>query len=254
MYFENILYNIFCGSGGYTTWTTITLSIITLFFVYLLFKVLGKLRIKIDDRLAIAVSPYVLLGSSIRVLKDAGYLESCIFQTPGIYFLVFGITFSMILISLFLERKLQIPYHKFTFIIGLILVSPILGILRYGNYYGIGYVTLWFIPWVVLFWFVPWSKENKIVSILQMFDATVTFISTNYFGYYEQHVLPRYIMSISGTPFSFIVLKIVVVVLILIGIDRYSKDREFNNYIKLIIGILGAATGLRDFLALIYPI
>jgi uncharacterized membrane protein len=86
-----------------------------------------------------------------------------------------------------------------------------------------------------------------------MFDATATFVAMNYFGYGEQHVLPRYIINLSGTPFSFIILKIIAIVLILIGIDKYSKDKEFNNYIKLIIGIIGAATGLRDFLGLIYP-
>ena len=253
MNFESLLYGNFCGSSGYTTWTTIVLSITTIFFVYLLYETLIKLKIRIDKRLAMAISPFVLLGSSIRVLKDAGYLTSCLFQTPGIYFLIFGITFSVILFSLILERKKSIPYYKFTFIIGLLFVSPILGILRYGNLYGLGYVLLWFFPWVLILRFIPWLTENKIVTGLQMFDATSTFVAMNYFGYGEQHVLPRYIINLSGTPFSFIILKIVAIVIILIGIDKYSKDKEFNNYIKLIIGILGAATGLRDFLGLIYP-
>jgi uncharacterized membrane protein len=103
----------------------------------------------------------------------------------------------------------------------------------------------------VILRFVKWSKENKIVTGLQMFDATTTFVALNYFSYWEEHVLPRFIINLSGTPFSFIILKIIAVVLILLGIDKYSKDKEFNNYIKLIIGILGAATGLRDFISLI---
>ena len=250
MDFESIYY-IFCNTTGYTTWSTIVLSITTVVFVYLLYKVLGKLKIKIDKTLALAVSPFVLLGSSIRVLKDAGYLIDCVFQTPGIYFLIFGVTFLTILISLFFQKKKQIPYYKITFIIGLILVAPILGILNYRNFLGLGYVILFFIPWIVILWFVPWLKENKIVTGLQMFDATNTFVALNYFGYWEEHVLPRFIINLSGTPFSFIILKIIVVILILLGIDKYSKDKEFNNYIKLIIGILGAATGLRDFISLL---
>jgi len=247
----SLIYYSFCTSTGYTTETTIVLSIITIIFVYLLYKVLGKLRIKIDKRLALAVSPFVLLGSSIRVLKDAGYLADCVFQTPGIYFLTFGITFLTILISLFFQRKKQISYYKITFMVGLILLGPILGILRYQNFLGLGYVLLFFIPWILILCFIPWSKENKIVTALQMFDATVTFVALNYFGFWEQHVLPRFIINLSGTPFSFIILKIITVVLILLGIDKYSKDKEFNNYIKLIIGILGAATGLRNFISLI---
>ena len=247
----SLIYYKFCNSTGYTTETTIVLSIATVIFVYLLYKVLGKLKIKIDKTLALAVSPFVLLGSSIRVLKDIGYLTDCIFQTPGIYFLIFGVTFLTILISLFFQKKKQIPYYKITFIIGLILVAPILGIFYYQNFLGLGYVLLFFIPWVLILKFVPWSKENKIATGLQMFDATATFVALNYFGFWEEHVLPRFIINLSGTPFSFIILKIIAVILILIGIDKYSNDKEFNNYIKLIIGILGAATGLRDFISLI---
>ncbi len=245
------IYISFCNSTGYTTWTTIVLSITTVFFVYLLYKVLEKLKIEIDKRLALAVSPFVLLGSSIRVLKDADYLTDCIFQTPGIYFIIFGITFLTILISLFFQRKKQIPYYKITFIVGLILLAPILGILHYQNFLSLGYVLLFFTPWILILWFVKWSKENKVVTWLQMFDATNTFVALSYFGYWEEHVLPRFIINLSGTPFSFIILKIFAIVLILVGIDRYSKDKEFNNYIKLIIGILGAATGLRNFISLI---
>jgi len=253
MNLEYFFYENFCGSEGYTSFSTMVLSITTILFVYLLYEILRKLKIRIDKRLAIAVSPFVLLGSSVRVLKDAGYLNNCLFQTPGIYFLTFGITFLTILISLFLERKRSIPYYKLTFIFGLILVAPILGILKYENLYGFGHVLFWFSPWIIILKFIPWSTENKIVTGMQMFDATATFVAINYFGYGEQHVLPRYIIKLSGTPFSFIILKIIAIVLILIGIDKYSKDKEFNNYIKLIIGIIGAATGLRDFLGLIYP-
>ena len=247
----SLIYYKFCTSAGYTTETTIVLSITTVIFVYLLYKVLGKLKIKIDKRLALAASPFVLIGSSLRVLKDAGYLKDCIFQTPGIYFLIFGVTFITILISLFFERKKKIPYYKITFIVGLILLAPILGILNYRNFIGLGYVIIFFAPWILILWFIPWSKENKIVTGLQMFDATATFVALNYFGYWEQHVLPRFIIDLSGTPFSFIILKIIAVVLILFGIDKYSNDKEFNNYIKLIIGIIGAATGLRDFISLV---
>ena len=247
----SLIYYKFCTSAGYTTETTIILSITTVIFVYLLYKVLGKLRIRIDKRLALAASPFVLIGSSLRVLKDAGYLTDCIFQTPGIYFLIFGVTFITILISLFFERKKKIPYYKITFIVGLILLAPILGILNYRNFIGLGYVIIFFAPWILILWFIPWSKENKVVTGLQMFDATATFVALNYFGYWEQHVLPRFIIDLSGTPFSFIILKIIAVVLILFGIDKYSNDKEFNNYIKLIIGIIGAATGLRDFISLV---
>jgi len=186
----------------------------------------------------------------MRVLEDSGILHGFLFITPGIYFLIFGVTISTLLISLFLEKRKGIPYFKPMFIIGLILASPMLGILQYKNFLGVIYVILYFTPWVILLKIIPWLKENKIVTGLHMFDATTTFVSMNYFGYYEQHVLPRYLINLFGTPLSFIILKFIVLVGALLIIDRYSNDKELNKYIKLIMGILGAATGIRDFLML----
>ncbi|HDM05832.1 MAG TPA: DUF63 family protein, partial [Candidatus Aenigmarchaeota archaeon] len=67
--------------------------------------------------------------------------------------------------------------------------------------------------------------------------------------YTEQHPLPRFLMSFAS-PFSFIPIKLLIVTLVVILLDKYLEEKEFRNYIKLIIGILGAATGLRDFLRL----
>ena len=245
--------DLFCGTGGYTVESTAIFSIALVFFVYFLFKILKYLNIKVDKRLALSISPFVVLGSSIRVLKDAKILTSCLFQTPGIFFLIFAISFSIILFSSVLQKKWKIPYYKVTFILGLILLSPIFGILRYENLLGLRYVVIYLTPWVLGFYFVPWLVENKIITLLHLFDATTTFVSLNYFNYYEKHVLPRYLIKMSGTPLTFIIAKFITIVLVLFSIDRFSDDKEFNNYIKLIIAILGASTGTRDLLRLIYP-
>jgi len=247
---QDSIYNLFCNATGYTTESTTIFAIILIITVYAIFKALKFLKIKIDKRLAIAVTPFVILGSSLRVLKDSGMIEGCLFQTPGIYFFVFGITFSLLIILTIVERKTNIPYYKVMFIVGLFLISPILGVIRYRNFTGIGYIIVYLVPWIILLKLIPWLSENKIVTGLHTFDGTVTFVSLNYFGYYEQHILPRYLIDFFGIPFSFVILKFIALVLILFVIDNYSTDKEFNNYIKLIIGILGASTGIRDFMRL----
>jgi len=249
---QDLFYQYFCSTGGYTPESTAAFAITLIIFVYLIYKILKGLEIKFDRRLGLAISPFIILGSSIRVLKDAEILTCCVFQTPGIYFLTFSITFLTLIISIIIQRKKGIPYFKTMFLIGLILVSPVLGILKYRNFIGVAYVLLWFIPWIVILKVIPWLSENKVVTGIHMFDATTTFVSLNYFGFYEQHVLPRYIIELFGTPFSFIILKFVVIVSILLLIDNFSDDKEFNNYIKLIIAILGASTGTRDFLRLFW--
>jgi len=253
MEIQNMIHQFFCSTSGYTAESTTVFAIVLIFFVYLIFKLLEHLSVKIDKRLGLAVSPFVILGSSVRILRDAGILTNCLFQTPGIYFLVFGATISFLLMSLTLQKKWKIPYYKIMFITGLILLSPILGILKYENLLGLAYVFIWFIPWLVGVYIIPWLLENKVVTSLHLFDATTTFVSLNYFGYYEQHVLPRYLIGLFGTPFSFVIIKFIVIISILIIIDKFSEDREFNNYIKLIIAILGASTGTRDFLRMLYP-
>ena len=247
---EDLFYQYFLKRGGYNPINTTVYSIILIAFVVLILKLLKKLKVNIDKRLALAISPFVLLGSSMRVLEDSGILHGRLFITPGIYFLIFGVTISTLLISVFLQRKKGIPYFKPMFLVGLILSSIILGILQYRNFLGVFYVFLFYIPWIVFLKIIPWLKENKIVTGLHLFDANSTFVAMNYFGYYEQHVVPTYLINLFGTPFSFVILKFIALFLVLFIIDRYSTDKEFNNYLKLIIGILGAATGIRGFLRL----
>lgn len=251
MILSDFFYKYFAESSyGYNIVNTTVYSIILILFVYLIFKILKKMKVDIDKNLALAISPFVLFGSSMRVLEDSGLLNGNIFVTPSIYFIVFGITFLTLLISVFIQRKKGIPYFKPMFIVGLILSAFSLGNLQYKNYLGVTYVIAYLIPWIVLLKIIHWSKENKVVTGAHMFDANSTFVSLQYFNYYEQHVLPRYFIDLFGTPFSFVVIKFLALVSILILIDKYSHDKEFNNYIKLIIGILGAATGIRDFLRL----
>lgn len=245
--------------SGYDVPKTLTYAFIFLIAVYLIFKLLKKTKIKVDRRLAIAVLPFVLLGSTIRVLEDLGMISSYIFVTPGIYFLVFFIFLSILSISIFIERKKGIPYFKIPFVTGFILFSFAFSFLRPSNFYGLLLALVFFVPWPLIFYFIKkWSLTNRIVASVQLFDSTVTFVALNFFGqgvledfgFYEQHVVPTFIINLFG-PFSFIIVKLIAVVAVLLFIDKISDDKEFNNYLKLIIGILGLATGFRDLLAIL---
>lgn len=230
---------------------TLAYALILISMVYLVFKILRSLKIRVDERLALGISPFVILGSSIRVLEDAGIFISPFFVTPWIYFLVFGLTFLSLLISRLIERRKGIPYHKILFISGIILLGPTLGIMGRSNLSSLVHVSSFLFPWILLLKIIPWSIENKIVTFLHTFDATITFVSINYFDYVEKHVLPSFIIDVTGT-FSFVLLKFAIVVLTLLALDKFSEDKEFKNFLKLCIGILGASTGTRDLLRLIW--
>lgn len=235
---------------GYDIPKTMTYGLILVLAVYLIFKLLKKLKIKIDKRLFFAISPYVIFGGILRVLEDIGLISSYLFVTPCIYFLVFLVLIFILGFSLILQKR-DIAYFKTVFIIGLFLNIAVMINLRPSNFEGFLLVTVFFIPWLLLFgYFLKWSKTNRIVASIHMFDSTVTFVSLNFFGYSEQHILPGFLINFFG-PVSFIFVKLIGIVLVLLLIDKFFKDREFNNYLKLIIGILGGATATRDFASLL---
>ncbi len=236
---------------GYNTVNTLVYALLFVFFTYLIFKFLKKMKIGIDRTLVLAITPWIVFGILLRVLEDMGMLTGYLFITPNIWLLFVFVIISLLGTSKFIERKHGIPYFKIMFVTGVILAGLVLGMLTVKNLLGLGYVLLWFIPWVIIFSLVKWSVGNKIVSLLHLFDATATFVSLQYFDYFEQHVLPRVIIESTGTPFSFVVVKLIVIVGVLKILDKYSDDKEFTNYLKIIIGILGFATGLRDLLRLV---
>jgi uncharacterized membrane protein len=241
---------------GYDFPKTLVFALVFIFALYLVYLFLKKIKVKVDRRFAVAVVPYVVFGGTLRVLKDLGLLTSYWFVTPGIYFLVLFLIIAVLLLSLLLQKKLKIPYFKTLFVIGILLISFNVSQIRFVNSNGAVLVAIFYLPWVLLFYFSKrWGLENRIVSAVQMFDATTTATAMTFFGYGEQHVLPNIFINLFGSvlfgPFSFVVLKIVGVVLVLVLIDRLSDDKEFSNYLKLAIGILGLATGTRDFTCLL---
>lgn len=237
---------------GYNIVNTTTYALIFVVFTYLLYKFLKKLKIKINEKFAIAVFPYVSLGVVIRVLRDANILHGYLYMTPNIWFLFSGIIIFAILFSIFLEKKFKLPYYKLMFISGFILLSLFSGMLKITNFTAIFYISLIYLPIIFLLKLVKWSIENKIIFALHAFDSVVTSIAITYFGYYELHVLPRFLIETTGTAFSFIIVKLIAVSSALIILDKYSDDKEFNNFIKLMIAILGFVPGSRDFLRLIW--
>jgi len=234
---------------NYDIFGTLLYSIIFAIAVYFIYSGLKKLKVKIDSRLVIAIAPWIVCGSTLRVLQDAKILNSIIFITPWIYVFVFLIFFSLLLLSLLIERKKNIFYFKIMFIAGLITDSFLLSQLNFVNFYGIALVFVFFLPWPAILYFVKWDVRNRMVLSIHMFDASVTVVALKFFAYFEKHVLPSFVIGLSD-PLLFIPLKLFGVVIVLVLIDKFSNDKEFNNYLKLCIGVLGAATGLRDFITL----
>lgn len=234
---------------GYTWDKTLIYGVILILGVLLIFKMLKKLKFKIDGKFSLAIFPFVIFGGVLRVLRDLGILTSFLFATPYIYFLVAFITIFILLLSLFLEKKLGISYTKIVFLTGFILFS--LAIVNIPLYLTRAiYVLTFFFPFLVFIGLLRWSKQNKAVTLIQTFDGITTFVSINFFGYSEQHVLPNFLIQTFGA-FTFPLLKIVAIIFTLILIDKFFEDKELKNYVKLCIAILAGGTSTRDFICLL---
>lgn len=178
-----------------------------------------------------------------------------LFPTPGSYFITFSFALGTLLVSLLVQRYLKFPYWKFMLIIGLLACIGSVWLLPLTQFYPLALIlgaTLlltgaFFIP-VKLF---PrgWTWHNNLILSSHFLDASATYFALAFFGYSEQHFLPRFITSID--PILMFLLKIAIVVPALILIDRYAENDEFRNFLKILVVILGLAPGIRDTVRLI---
>ncbi len=237
---------------GYNVLNTSLMAFLFIALAYGTFYVLRRLKIKINRNFVTSFIPLILFGISVRVFEDAGILSGFWFITPGIWILFFAIIFSTLLVSIYIQKKINFPYYKTMFITGLVLFIPTLFAIQLKNVQGVIYILLFFLPIAFILKFVKWSTENKVVTAIHAFDAVATFVSIEFFNYREQHVLPNFVINLTGTAFSFIILKLVVIVSVLFLLDKYGDDIEFKNFMKFCIGMLGFVPGVRDTFRLIW--
>jgi uncharacterized membrane protein len=242
---------------GYNIVNTITYALVLIAFIYAIKELLlKKLKVKIDKRLFYELLPYILLGGFVRVLEDTHALpRHFLFVTPGIHILIFIIAITVLIVSTKTKRgyfkqagwllcslaaiallyKLVFPAEGATPHVEFFLVVTIVaGIITLATYsivkkYKPEYAT----------------PDNSMILFGHMLDATASTMAISFLGYYEQHVLPTFFMENFGT-FSFIPLKLVLVLLALYIIETQSDDKEWKWMLKIAVLLLGLAPGLRN--------
>lgn len=242
---------------GYTILNTIVFGIILGICILVIIKMFKYIK-KDPADLMIPLIPFIFFGSSARALVDNNiYPLTYLLVTPGIYVLTGSIAIITILVAVFTERRTNFDFKLFIFIVGAILCIPNIIFLGPVNLIATFQVVgVWaLISGVFILLRSKWSllntKFNLSVLMAHLFDASSTFIAVDYYGYYEQHVLPSALTAYFGTAAVMFPLKIGVILGALYVIDTYIEDRTIANMLKLAIFILGLAPGLRNFLSLI---
>jgi len=242
--------------SGYTIFNTIVYGIILVIFVYLIIKMFEYYDLN-PINLIFPLIPFIFLGSGTRALVDNGiYPYSWFLITPGIYFIVGGIAILSIFIGLFIQKRTNFNYKYTIFIIG-----TVLAIINFINIPSINLIAISQISiiWIVLtliiaisskYWSLYKDKINLSILSAHLFDASTTFIAVDFFGYWEQHVIPNSIYNLSGTAITMFPLKIIVISFVLYLIDKYIDDDIISGTLKLTVFILGLAPGVRNILSL----
>jgi len=255
-YIDSIVYK-----QGYNPVNTFTWAIILVLAVILVYRTLKKYDIRFDVKFTAGNIPFVLFGSSLRVVEDAGFLSpptSYFFMTPLIYVIIFLIAFPSLLLSIKLRKdRYWIHYASVGLILFLLTISLLFLNLKPVNWWVLPSTFLFACLLTFFYTLVTsrlYSKMNNILSrsvfFSHMVDGFATFAGIQYLGYWELHVLPRFLINTFG-PWIMIPAKIVVFLIILYVLDS-TEEEEMKDFVKFVLIVLGLAPGMRDGLRMTF--
>ena len=256
-YINPIIYDTSYNPVDTVTWATVLgLAILGLI------RLFRRWHISMDVRLVISTLPYILAGSSLRVIEDADLVDTpwrYLLITPIIFFVVFLITAA----SLAITRKIRgEEFYQSYAAVGIAWTVLNLAILSTQGFRN---------AWVIFAVFVigtaitggillcrralPWlgfldDRFNLMIIYAHMLDASSTYIGVDWFSYYEKHVLPTFLIDLTGSAAIMFPLKLIILLPVLSMIDRSIEDPSLRNLVKLTLITLGLAPAVRNTLRL----
>jgi uncharacterized membrane protein len=256
-YIDPIIYDT-----SYNPVDTITWAIILGLSLLGLIKLLGRWEISIDDRLVLFTLPYILAGSSLRVIEDADLVSApWRYQliTPFIFFLVFFVTTACLLLARWIwGDRFHTGYAALGFM-WTIFNLALLSTLGFENSWVIAAVFLLGSGLAGLFIVLRsrlsslnflLDRFNMMIIYAHMLDASSTYIGVDWFGYYEKHVVPTFLINLISTAAVMFPLKLAILLPVLYMIDRSWQEPSLRNVTKLALITLGLAPAVRNTLRL----
>jgi len=250
---------------GYNPVDTVTYAVILGLSLFGVHKLLNKLNITVNDVFILAVSPYIFVGGSLRVVEDAGLVSApwkYLLITPLIFFLIFFVCTGALVISIGITKLISIKYYWPFGIIGttwgiinvalLYLNSTTFNVTVPIVVFSVGLGLAVLVYSIAKKFDVKLFKNRVNVLILdsQLLDATATAFGITFLPYAEKHVLPSFLIAETGTAFIMYPLKLFVIIPALYIVDRYLKGESENliGLVKLAILTVGLAPAIRDIM------
>ncbi len=96
---------------------------------------------------------------------------------------------------------------------------------------------------------------NALLVFSHLFDASATVRGLQNYGYVEKHVLPRFLIDLTGTPLVMFPAKMLLVIMIIYVLDFLYKEElagmlRRKNLIKFVVIVLGTAPAVRNTMRL----
>ena len=271
---------------GYTIISEITYGIIVIIALYLIYKLLKKLEIKVDWRFALALMPYIIFGPVGRVLEDSGYFEPPIvywFISPLIYLQIAAYAIFFLLLGHYIEKNyksLNLSVNKVLFLGGLIFLIPSFTLIiswilgnRWNGASGVRFdvfliaISLTLLIVFLVYLFAHLLKDKKDIDAYKnplnltmlaghLVDGITSYISIKDpfsmgLQYTEKHPASNFLLEIWGPLFPIVKFLLIIVVIYVFDILYKDELKEYVtlvNLLKIGILILGFSPGVRDLL------
>lgn len=253
---------------GYNPVNTFTWAVVLGICIFGVFKLLEKLKVKITPSFIASVVPFVLAGSALRVFEDspAGIIHpplSYLFITPNIYFLVFAVTIGCLWLSVRLQKAgLVKDFHLLFAGLGLLWFVINLAVLLHFEKIVVAYVPVFVIGagagLTFIFYLIADRLKSPIftnplnlsILMVHLMDASSTYVGVDSLGYFEKHVLPAYLIELTGTALVMYPLKLIIFMGVIYVLDTQFEDDErslnLKMLIKLVIIVLGLSPATRN--------
>jgi uncharacterized membrane protein len=258
--------------SGYNPVNTITWAIILGLFLFGMPKLLEKLRTGADLAFIKLIIPYIIAGSTMRVLEDADFFEpplKYVFITPPIYILMFVITVLLLVVSIKLQDYGVVNSWKKVFGIAGILwsllnIGILLSIEPITNpavliailLLGFGLTALVYMVAKTTGHTMYTQPINITIVLAHLLDASSTFIGVDFLAYHEKHVVPTFLINLAGTASIMFPLKLIIFIPVIYILDtQFDEDdesRRLKDVMKLTIIVLGLAPAIRNTVSMVF--
>ncbi|MFA5303618.1 MAG: DUF63 family protein [Candidatus Nanoarchaeia archaeon] len=248
-FYENFLKG-WSSSESYNIFDTMAYAILAIILISLMYKIL-KGKAKFNINLLLKILPFIILGSIIRVYADTGVYERFFWTvTPGIWIMMIALFFLSFFLDKLLGKKILMTY------LPTILILFHLPNFNIVNFKALPLYALFFsisiAPLFLLRKKIPLlSDKLSLAAIMShLFDATSTFVNIDFFGYIEVHIVGGFFTQYFHTGAVMYALKLLVLLPLLYYLNK-DPDKEFGNYLKIIICVLGLGPGIRNFITIL---